>query len=151
MWRSSSEAARPPTPLPLLVPPALQPRWEAPRAADSHPGGSLPVEPHPAADRCPCRLTGPELRGESSTSIRATLAAFAERDAAYVASALLAFRSRRRFSRAELAAWLGCPEADLDRLALRRRPAQVSEVAALAAYVGAREDRLSELLGYSAD
>ena len=73
----------------------------------------------------------------------------------FVASALAAFQRRHRMSAARLATWLGCPDADLSKLALAPRPDPASprfaaEVSCIAAAIGCDRDRLAELLTQAA-
>ena len=72
-------------------------------------------------------------------------------DPFFVASALAVYQRRHRVRAARLAAWLGCPNGDLSKLALAARPDPASprfaaEVACIAAAVGCDRDRLAELL-----
>lgn len=78
-------------------------------------------------------------------------AVLAERDTSTVASALAAFRKRRGFERAGLAAWLRLSPDRLVALVLERRPDPTAQdygtdVAALADHYGADPVRLAEAL-----
>ena len=111
-------------------------------------GSAMAHSPWHDDPNCPCRLAGLGIRGESEVSIRATLAAFSERDPMLVASALAAHRTRYGLSRDERASWLGCSIEGLDQIALRRRPRDRDGALAIAASVGTNPERLAELLGY---
>jgi hypothetical protein len=81
----------------------------------------------------------------------ARLAARAEGDAFFMASALAAYRAFAHLDEVQLAAWLRCSARSLARLALCRRPEGESamfgdEVRQIADYVGADAGRLVQLL-----
>lgn len=100
-----------------------------------------PRRSHPVRSGCPT------LDSEPTAGLHALLAAHAEQDPFFTASALAAFRRARGLDEAALAAWLECPLDALHRLALRRRPRTLSEALRLATQVGANAARLAEALG----
>jgi hypothetical protein len=81
----------------------------------------------------------------------ARAAARAEAEPFFVASALAAYRALVGIDNARLADWLGCPNSNLARLALCRRPEGGSamfgdEVRRIARHVGSDAGRLAHLL-----
>ena len=78
-------------------------------------------------------------------------AARAAADPFFVAFALAAYRALAGLDESELAAWLGCPEQNMARLALCRRPDGGSvmfgdEVRRIAGYAGSDAGRLAQIL-----
>lgn len=92
-------------------------------------------------------LASASLDDDPTAGLNALLAGHAERDPFFTASALAAFRCEHGLDEVELAAWLGCSQAALHRLALRRRPQTPYEVSQLAASAGVNAARLAKLLG----
>jgi hypothetical protein len=91
------------------------------------------------------------VTADDSGRILARAAARAEADSFFVASALALYRSLTEMDDGALAAFLGCDEASLPRLALCRRPSGESrsfraDVGRIAEFTGCDPSRLATLL-----